>query len=113
MDAGISLVYYLHLYKTVSYTHLGALDIAQHTLLLTLRVDAEAAGCKPEVSIVVKNHGQKILGQLLAKCSLGGSLDVDVQHLFKFGQHVAAFVCCAEHQHMIVARGADDAVGRI
>ena len=88
-------------------------NIADNALLLALRINAEAAGCKPEVSIVVKNHGQKILGQLLAKCSLGGSLDVDVQHLFKFGQHVAAFVCCAEHQHMIVARGADDAVGRI
>ena len=91
----------------------GMGNIADNALLLALRINAEAARCKPEVSIVVKNHGQKILGQLLAKCSFGCSLDVDVQHLFKFGQHVATFVCCAEHQHMVVAGGADDAVGRI
>ena len=69
-------------------------DVAEHALLLTLGIDAEAAGCKPEVSIVVKNHGQKILRQLLAERSLGCRLDVNVQYLFKFRQDVSCFIGC-------------------
>ena len=88
-------------------------DVAEHALLLTLGIDAEAAGCKPEVSIVVKNHGQKILRQLLAERSLGCRLDVNVQYLFKFRQDVSCFIGCPQHQHMVVAGGADDAVFRV
>ena len=49
-------------------------DVAEHALLLTLGIDAEAAGCKPEVAVVVKDHGQKILRQLLAERSLAAAL---------------------------------------
>ena len=88
-------------------------DVAEHALLLTLGIDAEAAGGKPEVSIVVKDHGKKILRQLLAKRSFGCRLDVNVQHLFKFSQDVSCFIGCPQHQHMVVAGGADDAVFRV
>ena len=88
-------------------------DVAHHALLLALRVDAEAAGCKPEVAVVVKDHGKKILRQLLAERSFGCRLDVNVQHLFKFRQDVSCFIGCPQHQHMVVAGGADDAVFRV
>ena len=88
-------------------------DVAEHALLLTLGIDAEAAGCKPEVAVVVKDHGKKILRQLLAERSFGCRLDVDVQYLFKFRQDVSCFIGCPQHQHMVVAGGADDAVFRV
>ena len=77
---------------TVSYTHLGLRkvgmlsvqdrldrrvgDVAEHALLLALRINAEAARRKPEVAVVVKDHGKKILRQLLAERSFGCRLDV-------------------------------------
>ena len=88
-------------------------DIAEHALLLTLGIDAEAAGGKPEVAVVVKDHGKKILRQLLAERSFGCRLDVNVQYLFKFRQDVSCFIGCPQHQHMVVAGGADDAVFRV
>ena len=45
-------------------------DVADHALLRALGVDAEAAGGKPEVSFVVKDHGQEILFQRLAQRGL-------------------------------------------
>ena len=86
---------------------------AEHALLLPLGVDAEAARGKPEVSVVVKDHGKKILRQLLAERSFGCRLDVNVQYLFKLRQDVSCFIGCPQHQHMVVAGGADDAVFRV
>ena len=88
-------------------------DVAEHALLLTLGIDAEAAGGKPEVAVVVKDHGKKILRQLLAERSFGCRLDVNVQYLFKLRQDVSCFIGCPQHQHMVVAGGADDAVFRV
>ena len=88
----------------------GMGNIADNALLLALRINAEAARCKPEVSIVVKNHGQKILRQLLAERSLAAALMSMSSTFSNSGSTLPSFVCCAEHQHMIVARGADDAV---
>ena len=85
-------------------------DIAHHALLRALRIDAEAAGGEPQVALVVKHHGQKILPQRLAQRGFGRGLDVDVQHLLKLRQHVAHLVSGAQHQHMVVAGGAYDAV---
>ena len=85
-------------------------DIAENALLLALGIDAEAAGGEPEVPIVIKDHGKKILRQLLAERGLCRCLDVDVEHLFKLGKDVARLIRCAEHQYMVVAGRADDAV---
>ena len=88
-------------------------DVADHALLRALGVDAEAAGGEPEVSFVVKDHGQEILLQRLAQRGLRCRLDVDIQHLFKLRQYVSGFIRRAQHQHVVVAGGADDAVFRI
>ena len=85
-------------------------DIAENALLLALGIDAEAAGGEPEVPVVVKYHGKKILRQLLAERGLCRRLDVDVKHLFKLGKDIALLVRCAEHQYMVVAGRADDTV---
>ena len=85
-------------------------DIAENTLLLALGIDAEAAGGEPEVPIVIKDHGKKILRQLFAERGLCRCLDVDVEYLFKLGQDIARLIRCAEHQYMIAAGRADDTV---
>ncbi len=61
-------------------------DVAETPCCSRSGVDAEAAGCEPEVSVVVKDHGQKILRQLLAERSLGCRLDVNVQYLSNSGR---------------------------
>ena len=83
-------------------------DIAENALLLALGIDAEAG--EPEVPVVVKYHGKKILRQLLAERGLCRRLDVDVKHLFKLGKDIARLVRCAEHQYMVVAGRADDTI---
>ena len=52
-----------------------------------------------------------IRDRFFSKRGLGSSFDINVQHLFKFRQNIAVFIRGAEHQHMVVARGADDSVG--
>ena len=68
---------------------------SRERLLLALGIDAEAAGGEPEVPVVVKYHGKKILRQLLAERGLCRRLDVDVKHLFKLGKDIALFVSTA------------------
>ena len=88
-------------------------DVAENALLLALGVDAETARGEPEVSVVVEDHGKKVLRQLLAERSLCCRLDIDVEHLFKFGDHAAVFLRRAEHQHVVVTGRTDDAVFRV
>ena len=88
-------------------------DVADDTLLLAFRINAEAARGKPEVPVVVKDHGQKVLGQFLAERGLCRRLDVNIQDLFKFRDDTAVLLRRTEHQHMVVAGGTDDAVLRV
>ena len=81
--------------------------------LLPLRIDSEAAGGEPKVSVVVKDHGQKILCQLFAERGLSSCLDIDIQNLFKFRNDAAIFLCRTQYQYMVVARRADDTVFRV
>ena len=88
-------------------------DVAHGTQLLPVGVDAEAAGGKPEIPLIVEDHGQQILVQGLPQGSLCRSLDVDVQQLLELRQDIARLVGGLEHQHMVVAGGADNPVGLI
>ena len=88
-------------------------NVAENTLLLPLRIDSEAAGGEPKVSVVVKDHGQKILCQLFAERGLSSCLDIDIQNLFKFRNDAAIFLCRTQYQYMVVARRADDTVFRV
>ena len=53
-------------------------NVAEGALLPPVGIDAEAAGGKPEVALIVKHHSQQLLIQCLAQRRLGSSLDVDV-----------------------------------
>ena len=88
-------------------------NVAENTLLLSLRIDPEAAGGEPKVSVVVKDHGQKILCQLFAERGLSSRFDIDIQNLFEFRNDAAVFLRRTQYQYMVVARRADDTVFRV
>ena len=85
-------------------------NVAEGALLPPVGIDAEAAGGKPEVALIVKHHRQQLLIQGLAQRRLGGSLDVDVQQLPELRQHIAVLVCGFQNQQMVMAGGADNPV---
>ena len=85
-------------------------NVAENALLLPFGIDSEAAGGEPKVSIVVKDHGQKILCQFFAERGLSSCLDIDIQNLFEFRNDAAVFLRCTQYQYMVVACRADNTV---
>ena len=85
-------------------------NVAENALLLSFGIDSEAAGGEPKVSVVVKDHGQKILCQFFAERGLSSRLDINIQNLFKFRNDAAVVLCRTQYQYMVVARRADDTV---